>query len=274
MFTTFDIEKFNPTGLKKLFAFIMKDKVSEDYIQVQNLLVHRIIYISCHSKINWDAVYTRAGYEAKCLVCNENIRFPYGMGMLRFSDNSFSKRMAENFAFSVLKAMPCPQKVKIAFYDVDGSEWGFVENLCRLTDNFIVVTANKEKYANVANLLMEDEGVSLVITNRLSRMKDCDLIIAPSRLNQKFDISSRAVIFTAEVPKCDVQAQCYYDYKVTLPNEYAPLTSAFVDELYIGSALYTIGKQYNLGGVVPTVAFNTTTTVTVKSMAKYLNKLA
>ncbi len=274
MLTTFALEQYRFMGIKRLLLPFVRDKVTEDYVQINELEIRRLKYISYHKKINWDTVYTHAGYEAKSLVCDGDIHFPYGMGLLRYSSRRFYARMAENFALCVLREMEHPEGVRIAFYDLDCSSWEFLTKLCELTDNFIAVTADKEKYSKVSDLLLNDCGVSMVLTGNLNRMKDRDLIIAPSRLTKSFETGARTVILTCDVPKCELNAQIYSDYKITLPPIYRPIAEDFSDEMYLASALYTAGKQYSLGGVVPTVAFNPYGTVTVKSLAKYLDNLA
>ena len=57
-------------------------------------------------------------------------------------------------------------------------------------------------------------------------------------------------------------------------DEGVAVAEDFDDEMYLASALYTLGRQYGLGSIVPSVAFNAYGTVTVKSLAKYLDNLA
>ena len=145
MLTTFRIEKRNLKGLKKLVKPFIKDKLLEDYGEEKNLIIRQMVYISYNDKINWKVVKNRAGYQSKCLVCSENISFPINSRLQRFVDSTFAKIMTNNFALSLLKTMENPEKLKIVYYDIDGNNKYFLNELCKLTDNFIVVTVNKKK---------------------------------------------------------------------------------------------------------------------------------
>ena len=43
-----------------------------------------------------------------------------------------------------------------------------------------------------------------------------------------------------------------------------------MDEMYFASALYSKGRKYFLGEIVPKVSYNENSTCTVKSLGKYL----
>lgn len=273
MFTIFTLRKYNHTGLGKIFNLFRKDKITEVYREVQNLTVRNITYINHKKWVNWEAVFQRAGYESKCLVCSEDVRLPHGTGLKRFYDNSFNMRMAENFASAVIKNIESPEKLNIALLDYDGSRGEFAEYLSKYTENFIVVTADKRKYADVCKKLMEEQGISLVLTNRLSRLEKCDLVICPSKIKKPFSISKNSVVITGEKPACNVDALCYTDYKVTLPYEYRDILTDDIDEVYLAGCLYSRGRQYVLGNLLPTVAYNNGTTATVATLAKYLSKM-
>lgn len=272
MFTTFSVIRPQLGGIKGLFSFLLGDKILEDYLELEDITVRRITYVSRRNSINWDNVYTRAGYEAKCLVCDDSIRLPPESGLIRFRDKSLEKRMTENFAYSVLCEMGNPQNISVAFFDADGSRSDFAESLSQITDNFIVVTGDKNRYAQISRRLMEEQGISLVITNKLRRMEDSRLIIAPSKIRRELKIGSKAVVLTGDAPCCNMNGQCYFNFRIDLPDRYKNLVTGEIDPMYLASSLYSRGRQYNLGSIVPYVAYNSGATCTVKSLAKYLDK--
>lgn len=272
MLTTFSIEERKLKGLKILAKPFIKDKLIEEYGEEKNLVIRQMFYISYSGKVNWKIVKSRAGYQSKCLVCSENISFPMDTRLQRFVDSTFAKIMTNNFALSVLKKMEYPEKLKIVYYDIDGNNKYFLQELCKLTDNFIVVTVNKKKYKEISERLMEEMGVSLVYTDRLSRMKDADLVIAPTQIRKILDLSCKSVVITSERPCFDTQSQCYYGYSVTIPEEFEKYRLEDMDSLYFASALYSKGRQHYLADIVPKTIYNENCTCTVKSMAKYLDK--
>ncbi len=274
MFTVFSVEYRKLKGFKRIFTFLMRDRLTEEYKEYEKLLVRQMHYISYRDKINCQVVYDRAGYEAKCLVCNDDIVFPPNSGLIRFRDNAFQKKITDNFAFEVLRTMENPHKLRIAFFDIDGSQRDFVDKLCEFTDNFIIITAEKNKYFEISEKMMEEKGVSLVLTNRIDRMKDAQLVIAPSRIMRIIDLSPKSIVLTGEKPCFDISAQCYFGYKAEVPSAYAEFMPKGMDEIYFLSCLYSKGRIRSLVKTIPKVAFNESTTCTVKSLAKYLDKLS
>ncbi|MGN0477668.1 MAG: hypothetical protein ACI4HM_10085 [Ruminococcus sp.] len=270
MFTTFSVEDRKLKGIKRVFSVFYKDRIIESYLDGKNLAVRKITYINYRDKINWNAVYRQAGSQARCLVCSDKIHFPENSGLRRFCDNTFVKKMTCNFGFQTLKSMNNPQNLNVGFIDADGSESEFLWKLCTLTDNLVVVTGNREKYEVLSDELMEKLGVSLVYTNRLSRIKDADLVIAPCAIKKRIDLNKKSVVLTSEKPFVDLPSICYWSYTCTLPEEYRRLMDEDMDEMYFASALYSKGRKYFLGEIVPKVAYNENSTCTVKSLGKYL----
>lgn len=273
MFTTFSVEERELRGIYKIMPFLKKDKLFENYSEYKNMVVRSLVYVSYHSKVDYESVYQRAGYQAKCLVCSKDTEFPEGTGLKRFFDLAYYKKMAENFALNILSEMENPQKLRVAFFDMEGVESPFVEKLCKYTDNFTVLTLSRDKYFRVEERLMDNLGVSLVFSRNLSVLANADLIIAPTPIRKILSLSTRAVVITSTPPVFDVTAQCYYDYRVDLPQDYKKFLPKDTDEMYFASALYSKGRQHSLGELVPKVAFNENSTCTVKSLAKYLDKL-
>lgn len=272
MFTTFTVEDRKLTGIKRLFSVFYKDRIIESYLDGKKLAVRRITYVNYRDKINWDAVRKLSGVQAESMICSDKIHFPKDYGLVRFRDNTFARKMTCNFAFDTLNSMENPQKLNVAFIDADGSEREFLWKLCTLTDNLVVVTGNKEKYEILSEKMMEKQGVSLVYTNRLTRIRDADFVIAPCKIQRKIDLNKRAVVLTSEKPQVDLPAICYWNYTCTLPEEYRRLMCEDMDEMYFASALYSKGRKYFLGAMVPRVSYNENSTCTVKSLAKYLGK--
>ena len=273
MFTMFTVEDKKLTGIKKLFSIFYKDRIIESYLDGKKLAVRRITYVNYRDKINWDAVRKLAGVQAGSLICSEKINFPKDSGLRRFCDNTFAKKMTCNFAYHTLNSMENPQKLNVAFVDADGSESEFLWKLCTLTDNLVVVTGNKEKYEILSEKMMEKQGVSLVYTNRLTRINDVDFVIAPCKIQKRIDLNKRAVVLTSEKPQVEIPAICYWNYTCTLPEEYRRLMCEDMDEMYFASALYSKGRKYFLGSMVPRVSYNENSTCTVKSLGKYLDNL-
>ena len=117
---------------------------------------------------------------------------------------------------------------------------------------------------------MEKLGVSLVYTNRLTRIKDADLVIAPCLIQKRISLNKKSVVLTCEKPLVDLPSICYWSYTCTLPEEYRRLMDEDMDEMYFASALYSKGRKYFLGEIVPKVSYNENSTCTVKSLGKYL----
>lgn len=273
MLTTFSVEKKELRGIKRLFRFFIKDKLYETYGEYRHLVIRNMKYISYNSKINWNVVYNRAGYQGKCLVCNRDIKFPENSGLERFEDRAFFRKMTNNFALEVLKNTKNPERYKIAFYDIEGIDTGFVEKLCKFTDNFVVITVNKRRYQELGEQLLNSCGVSLVFSDRLARVRGCDMIIAPSHIRKILNLNAKAVILTSQKPYFDMPSQCYYGYSVDIPKEIKNIIPEGMDSGYVASALYSKGRLAYLQDIIPKVAYNEASTCTIKSLAKYMDNL-
>ena len=129
-----------------------------------------------------------------------------------------------------------------------------------------MVTVNKKKYKEISDKLMDEMGVSLVYTDRLSRMKDADLVIAPTQIRKILDLNSKAIVLTSERPCFDMNAQCYYGYSVEIPENLEKYRPEDMDSLYFASALFSKGRQHYMAELIPKTTYNENCTCTVKSM--------
>ncbi len=259
-------------GLKKLINNLRKDKVSVEVKRARGVSIRQITYTSYSGKIRLDKADSVIGAQRSRLLCSEKLRFPENSGYGRFYSTDFSARLCTNMALSILREYENPEKLKIGVYDLDGDSHDFLFHILGLCSDVTVVTENSESYRYELDRTMDELGASAVITKCAQDLSECNLIVAPTPIEETIPLKDSAIVLTVERPKIQINGFVYYKYYLKMPNGFDLLKPQECDEEYFCSALYTLASQYELGSIIPTLCRNNQTTQTVKSLCAELDR--
>lgn len=258
-------------GWKKFLNYIRKDSVSAEIKKARGVSIKRITYTSYSGRIMLDKIDSIVGAQRNRLLCSKKLSFPDNSGYRRFYSTDFSARLCTNMALSVIKECGNSENLKVGIYDLDGDSHDILYHILSLCSDVIVLSDNETAYRYELDRVMNDLGASAIVTKNVNDFVDCNLIIAPSPIEESLPIKNDAVVLTVERPKVQLNGFVYYKYRFKMPNGFDLLKPIECDEEYFCSALYTIASQYELGSIVPTLCGNESSEQTVKSLCAELN---
>lgn len=261
-------------GLKRLINSLKKDKAAFFVKRARGVYIKQVVYTSYSGKIKLEKIDKIIGAQRNHLLCEENIKLPENAGYRRFCSNSFAARLCTNMALNVIKNCECPEKLRVGVYDFDASSCDFLKLLLKYCANVTVVTANALPYRETLDEIMDEIGASAVLTGRVGELADCDFVIAPCEIREQLPVKREALVLASSASKETVSGLVYYKYYLRMPNGFDRIKPKELDEEYFCSALYTLGAQYELGTIVPSVCRNFSSSQTLKSLCAYVNRFA
>ena len=262
-------EKESSVFRKKLLRCLPVNRIKTEYRASGERMLRHIHYINRNGRINYQKIAKRAGedrfrilFDGDLLLKNKHIA--------PFIPTAFRARLCVNMGLAVLESMKeLPKSFRVGLYDPLGEAVDAAERIVEFTDNFTVVTKSIPLYGKEAERLMWEKGVSLRVSRRASSISQCDLIIAPSKLREKFSTKSKAVILTCDCPSFPLLSRVYYRYDLKLPQNILPLCPEGFDAELLAGGLYSIWGVYALGSLVPLLAVNGRDTQTYISLSRY-----
>lgn len=251
-------------GLLNFTNKIRGDSVYEELLQSGQIGLRRVTYISRSGKLKPKKLYKHLGKEAVVLA-DEGARLP--CGITRFYDNSFSERLCVNMALGILGNIGDPTELRLGIYDPGAVAADFLLEALKLCRSPIAVTYDYLPYDRVRRIALEKLGAAAIITKNTKELKDCDLIIAPTRISAYVPVQKDAVVLTAGEPYIRLGGSVYHGYDVTLPPELEEIRPPELSAEYFGSAVYSLCRQYRLGSLVPDRCIGKNNSLTIKKLA-------
>ena len=191
----------------------------------------------------------------------------------RFENSDFTARLCTNLAICLLSMCDFAEKLKIGIYDPDGRDSEFLKYVMKYSSDVTVVTNSPDVYYDENELIMENMGACATVTKRTEELELCQLIIAPRTIENTFSSNDKTLILTNGRPKAEVLGEIYYKYYFKMPNGFDRIKLQEIETEYFCSALYSLGRQYSLGSIVPTMCSNFSTSQTVKSLYAQFEKI-
>lgn len=257
-------------SIKGIIKRIRGDKIVVCVDRARGVYIRKITYYAYGEKIKYDKIFQIAGDSSYNILCSESLKFPENCELKRFDDKTFLKRLCTNFALAVLSKSDNSEKLKIGLYDPDGVQFDLLPHLMNYSSNVAVVTNSPNNYYDVLEVIMEEMGACAIVTMNENELKNCDLVIAPQRINRLIEFNEKALILTVGRPKVDVKGNLYYKYYIKMPNGFDRIKPEDLSNEYFCSALYYVAKQHRLGSIIPQLCGNFSFTQTVKSAEKLL----
>lgn len=179
--------------------------------------------------------------------CNINIA-PYK----RFENGSFAQVMMLNFVKDILARTDIsPLRIKIAYYDPMGRYPYTAEALLEYCPGLTVVTNTPKFYETFSERLSEESGCSLIVSNTIDSLRDCDILLCSEAPDIHFPLSDDTIVFYASQPQIKQNGTSVYEYKTAVPYKYQRVRPEYIDEFSFLSALYTLCGVKELENLVP-----------------------
>lgn len=275
MLTALSIEKDESRNVfLKTLKSIGADKIEvTDYESVRGVRLRCVTYNSRRKKINWNRLSKILGEERSSLIyCGQQL--PSDLGFYALNTHEFKTRLCTNMILYTLSKCENIKNIKIALYDLKANHSELLPYLSEYCDGVTVVTKAVSYYCDVAQALIEETGASTIITRNDDALSDFDIIISPDRIDKRIIAKNNAMLFTAVKPKFMLNCQVYYNYEIKLPGDLEKYKPKTIDNVTFLSALYSKGKMFSLGSVVPTVCSGLTQSHTLLSLVKQMNNIA
>ncbi len=274
MLTALTVKKHDRRkGMKGLADRLKRDRVVIQVNRARGVYLKHITYISYGKRPRLERLEKIIGDSKSRVVCSPKVEFSPECGLRRFENSDFRARLCSNLALHILSMYEFSEKVKIGLYDPDARDCDYLKCIMKYSSDVTAVTNCPDSYCEANEHIMENMGACAVITKSSDELERCDLIIAPRTIENSFASNPNALILTNGRPKAEIAGQVYYKYYFEMPKGFERIKPIELETEYFCSALYSLGRQYSLGSIVPTMCGDYSTTQTVDSLYELFEKL-
>ncbi len=250
---------------------LRRDRVEVDIKRSLGVSVKQIKYTSYSGKVKLDKISREVGSQRTQILCDENIDFAVNSGYRRFNSMLFSVRLCTNMAINILDECKSSYKLRVGIYDTSAVACECLLSVLGYCSDVVAVTKNSKPYFYITDRALDELGATAIVTKNVSELETCDLVIAPTVVNEPIALRDNAIMLTVAKPTAQVSGRVYYKYNFRIPNGFADMKPSDLSEEYFCSALYTLGSQYQLGSLAPLTCSNETDSQTVGSICAMLN---
>lgn len=264
-----NMPKSNIGKMKNLFK---RDCITTNVIAIKRLRILHLVYSKYKNDILWDKIEHLTGQEKKVILCNEALALPHNKGFYRYNSQLLMERMAVNAALAVIKELRNKHNVniKLGFYDKYGKYCKLLNKFFEYSNSITVVSSNKEIYKEAAENILEECGGCFLFRNRIRSLFDCDIVIAPDKIDAKLYLQNKTAVFTSVSPSVSINGFVFDNYIFELPSLYKTVKPYSISDLYFAQALFDRGKQKELGNIVPNICLWNGSDYTIEEIALLL----
>lgn len=257
--------------MQSLCAKLLGNKMKVEIRQAGNIQIKCVEYINRTGRTNYNKLDKIIGAQRNRLLCPHDTILSKELGYRRFESSEFKRRLCTNTAISLL-SLTTNSSISVGLLDMDASFALLPKYLLKYTDNVVVVTNEQDIYSEVAESLLHDTGAPIRLSKTVRSLDLCDLIIAPNGLEPNINAKPDSLVLTDRKPQKTLAATTIYGYDIELSDELDFLRPQWLDKTYFASALYTLGRIYDLGAVVPAYCLSSDKIHTISSLTSLLNK--
>ncbi len=259
---------------KKILNLIRGNSIIVNIKSARGVVLRDIVYISRNGEVDWYALDAEIGAQRNHLLCDDSIVFPKNMGFRRFENIQFKIQLTCNLAVYTLSKLKGEiPDIKVGLFDADALCTGVLDELVNYCGDVRVVSDCTEVYRNLSEKITASTGAAVAVSESREALADCSLVIAPAQINECLPVSGGAIVLTSFAPTVCVTGLVYFDYHFRMPNMFDRIKPDSLSCEYFAGALYTKGRQYELGSIVPTTCSNFTSSQTPRSICDYLIRL-
>lgn len=252
MLVILDVRKNEDDSFRdKIKSVFHPYKINADIITKNEIAVLHILYIQKRGHIRFNKIYEYTIGAPKTILCSDKISLK-DTPFIRFESDEFNIQMMKNFIINALKSADIPPtQLKISFYDPNAEYPLFAERLLDYTSELTVVSNMPKFYENESDRHMNERGIPMIVSNSLSKLTPCDILIAPSKIKTKLPSVPSSLVFTSHKPLVNISGMVITKYIPEFPTEYYEIKPGHTDSFYFMSALYTLCGITELDKLMP-----------------------
>lgn len=252
MIVILDVQKNTDHSFKENLKSLFRPyKIHADIITKNELAVLHILYIQNRGRIRFNKIYEYTVGAPKTILCSDELSLK-DTPFIRFESDEFNICMMKNFIVNMLQTADIPpSQLKISFFDPNAEYPLFAEKLLDYTSELTVVSNMPKFYENESERHMNERGISMIVSNSVSKLSPCDILISPSKINVNIPTTSSSLIFTGHKPLVNVKGTVITKYIPEFPAEYYEIKPDRTDGFYFLSALYTMCGEIELEKLIP-----------------------
>lgn len=252
MLTVLKITNEKNSGIgEKLLSVFKPYQLKTELRRCGDIEVNYINYILRRGSIKYDKLYNCCIGKRKTILCDRRIPLE-GSRLKRFTGIIYKKIMLDNFICDILKKADIdPAKIKISYYDPNAENPSLAERLLSYCTNLTVVSDMPRFYENESERIAESRGALFTVSNDISALCPCDIIIAPTIIKRALPTVSSNIIFTIYPPSSTVTGNIITDYYCEFPRKYVSLIDEDLDEMYLLAGLYSLCGVNSLAQLIP-----------------------
>lgn len=252
MITVLKITNDKNSGISGKIRSVFKPyQLKTELRKCDNIEINYINYILRRGNVKYDKLYNCCIGKRKTILCDKEISLE-GSRLKRFSGIIFKKIMLDNFVCDILKQADIdPAKIKISYYDPNAENPALAERLLAYCNNLTVVSDMPRFYENESERIAKDTGALFTVSNDISALCPCDILIAPTIIKKALPTVSSNIIFTIYPPSAPVCGNIITDYYCEFPQKYKTLIDNTLDEMYFLAGLYSLCGIESLSSLVP-----------------------
>ena len=275
MIVTLEIKDNRPKALIKKLKAVLKPCEINAKIKKQNRisvlqLTYKLFRGSPDMK-KLSPFLRGCGETIVCNNCSNAELSPYK----RFSSSEFAQAMMLSFIRELLSRTDCSlQKLRLAYCDPIGEYPDTAEALLEYCQELTVVTNMPRFYETVSERILRESGGTLIVSNTVDALRDCDIVICSEAPDIHFPLSPDAIVFSAKKPLVSLSNTVIYDYRTAVPYKYQRLRPDYIDEFSFLSALYSIEGVSSLARLVPSAAADGEDIYTAERLASRLSTIS
>ena len=264
-------KKEHKNAVAKLFYSLLPDRIKCDTKRAEKVRLRTITYISHRDKVNFSKIDALVKAQRNRLLCDENVELPEHLGYKRFCDIEYKKRLCTNLALELLRE--CKSlNLSVGLVDIEGDFSLYPKYLLKYCDSLRIVTHDIRHYSDVCEELLYDTGVSVVLSRSFDVLKNCDLVIAVSKMDFSVKLGDIALLLCVEKPRFKTSYTTVFDYGVNMPSGLRNLCTEGLSDTYIMSALYSLCTLYELGAYVPNLCVSQNCVHTLASLKNMMHR--
>lgn len=264
-------EEFKPGFFNRLKSIFEKNEI---YFKTDIFATTQIDYITVKQKklsIPWEEIKSIWGGNVQNILCEETLKLPNNLGFSRFNESKFSELLCINSAKYVIQNLNSdPEKLKITLYDPFCEYNNILEDIIMFTRNLKVITNNIQDYQKNINHLADTYGVSIPVSNKLSWISPCNILIAP-KIDTRFYTSSNTVIFTCRNYTAGLNGIIFNKYKLNVESSIKRFIPRKIASEYFIAALYSTNKFSKLDKIVPDACLSTNKFIPVNEISRFVS---
>ncbi len=263
--------EFKPGFFNIVKSFFSKNEILLKTAYFSNIKINYIIVKQKKMSISWTKVKSFMNDDTQNIICKKSLVLPSTLGFSRSNDKPFNEVLCVNSAKYVIQHLnSIPEKLKITLYDPFCEYYHILEDIIMFSRHIKVITNNVNDYLKTINPLTDAYGVCIPISNKLSWISPCNILIAP-KINSKFYVSSNTLTFTTENYTTSLNGIVFNNYKLNISSDISKLIPNEIPAESFVAALYNTKKFSKLNLIIPDYCLSNNKIIAINEIFKYVS---